>query len=1019
MKSKFTWILTLFLVFAVQIAFAQEKTVSGKVTVAGFGDPIPGASVTILGTDFGTETDMEGGYSLKVKAGDKIRVVYSGYKTAVLTVGASNVMNIALEEDFEGELIDDVVVDVYRTVAKPKSAVASSTVSAKTIEGRPNASFIQTLQGQVPGLNISTGSGQPGANSTTVILRGLGSINGNVQPLYVIDGVPMSSDRFRSINPNDIENITVLKDAGATAIYGNRGANGVIVITTKKAAFSSSLDVKYVGTTSLSTLQSNNYDLLSGQEYMRFEAQAYRDYRLGRSRTQDAINKALNTKWVDHFFRPALAQNHTLSFTSGSKNLSSYTSVGFSDVEGILKSTDLKRFNFRNNLSGKSEDGRLTYGTNFSANFSRSNMATGAGTATVNNNFFVGAFQGLPYINPADYTGTMNVDGWTNVARRYGSFLAISPLLLLDKLNTAAMKQDELKLIVSGNLNYKLDENWSTGINVGADYQGIDQFSYVSPFAFNEYYFAEADQEYRGYAGGTNEQRVIFNSTTNLKWQKIFNDVHEVKFGGYLEYLKAHFRSSSMSRTGFDPIFWTPGSFSGAIPDSDQNDYYAPSAAYSLANSGLFSYFATGDYDYDSKYGVSATVRRDASFRFTDDNKWGTFWSVAARWNISNEKFMEGSVFNDLKLRGSHGTAGNQDITGSGLFGGANLFNTRFISGTGYNNSPSLLLGQLPNRALRWETITSSNIGIDFALWNSRFRGSVDVYRKQTDDLYQSIPLSAINGSSSINANYGSLRNEGVELILAADVIRTPKTRLTINANGSYNKNQVLNLPNADGYVWNGSALTGMREGGRLGEFYLSQYAGVDPSNGQPLFYDKDGNKVTEPVNEDRKWLNKSSVPVYQGSFGFDFESNGWFAQANFTYALDVWRYDNDYFFFTQPGSIGSNNLSADMLDYWTASNKDASFPALNASNFNYLNSSDFYVKDASYIRLRYATLGYNFGKKDLGFMKLKGLRVYGQAENLLTWSKWRGWDAESNRSIDLGQYPTPKTVSFGVEVQF
>jgi len=1015
MKSKFTWILTLFLVFTVQMSFAQEKTVTGVVTAKDYGDPVPGASVMIEGTKFGVETDMEGRYSLKAKPGDRLVVKFTGFKDAKVTVGSSNTLNISIVEEAAEEL-EDLVIDVYRTTSKPKSAVAASTVTSKTIEGRPNASFIQTLQGQVPGLNISTGSGQPGDNNTTVILRGLGSINGAVEPLYVIDGVPMSSDRFRSLNPNDIDNITVLKDAGATAIYGNRGANGVIVVNTKRASFASDLEVKYVGTTGMSFLQDNGYNLMNAKEYRAFERQAYRDYRVGRNVTQAQIDAARDGNWVDVFFRDAIAQNHTLSFSAGSKNLSSYTSVGYSDNEGILKNTGLKRFNFRNNLNGKNSDGRLTFGTNISANYSKSNLVTGTGTNGVNQNFFLGAFQSLPYLVPEEYEGTYeSIESLINT--KYG--LVGMPFLLMDKARTSAMKQDEFKLIASGNINYQLSDDWSVGTSLGADYQTINQFSYISTDAFNSRYFAADDQEYYGSIGDINERRVVVTSTTNLRWNKVFNEKHELKMGGYVEYIKAHYKNSSISKEGFDPIFWTPGAATGWIDDMPTNDYYAPTASVSFQNSGLFSYFGTADYDYDTKYGVSLTGRRDASFRFVDDNKWGTFWSVSARWNINNEKFMEGSIFNDLKIRGSYGTAGNQDITGSGLFGGAYLYETVFASAAGYNKNPSLDLAQLPNRALQWETITSSNIGLDFGIFENRLRGSVDVYRKQTDDLYQGVPLSAINGTTNLMSNFGSLKNEGVEVIVAGDVIRTKNTRLTLNANGSYNKNTVVDIPNEGGEFWNGTSLTGLREGGKIGEFYLTRYAGINPANGNYLFYDKDGNTTETPVDEDRVWTGKSSLPVYQGAFGFDFEHKGFFASASFTFAKDVWRFDNDYFFFTQPSFIGQNNMSGEVRDYWTPTNTGAEFPSLTARNLDYIGDSDYYVKDASYIRLRYATLGYNFNKKDLSFLKLSGLRVYAQAENLVTWTKWKGWDAESNRGVDLGQYPTPRTVSFGVEVQF
>src|SRR5690554_7027129 len=311
MRSKFTWMLTLCLVFFVQIGFAQVKQVSGVVRTE-FGDPIPGASVLLVGTDEGTETNIEGNYSLNAKKGDRIRVVFGGFKTITVTVSDSNVLNVTMIEE-DPFALEEIVVDTYRTTTKAENANAVSTVTSETIEGRPNASFIQTLQGQVPGLNISTGSGQPGGSNTTVILRGIGSINGNIEPLYVIDGVPMSSANFRSINPNDIENVSILKDAGATSIYGNRGANGVIVVTTKRAGFAQDLQIKYVGTIGVSSLQNNQYNFMGGAELMKFENQTLLN---NRRWTQGEIDNAYETDWLDVIFRDAISQSHTLSFSS-------------------------------------------------------------------------------------------------------------------------------------------------------------------------------------------------------------------------------------------------------------------------------------------------------------------------------------------------------------------------------------------------------------------------------------------------------------------------------------------------------------------------------------------------------------------------------------------------------------------------------------------------------------------------------------------------------------------------------
>lgn len=1020
MRSKFTWILTLFLVFFVQIGFAQQKQVTGVVRTE-FGDPIPGASVLLVGTEEGTETNVEGSYSLNAKEGDRVRVVFGGFKTVTVRVSDSNILNVIMVEEDPFDL-EVLVVDTYRTTSKPKSNVAATTITSETIEGRPNASFVQTLQGQVPGLNISTGSGQPGSSNTTVLLRGISSINGSTEPLYVIDGVPMSSANFRSINQNDIESVNVLKDAGATSIYGNRGANGVIVVTTKRASFEQDLQIKYVGTVGVSTLQNHKYNLMGGAELMRYENQTQKNN--SRWATRD-IDNAYETDWMNYFFRNAISQNHTLSFSSGSKNMNQFTSIGYTDHEGTLKNTDLKRFNFRSNLNGRNNSGRLTYNTNITANYSRSHQATNLGTGSVNLNPVVSAMGGVPYFSPEQYRVD---DAWGSIIGVYShgsgnnqNLVKLAPLMIVDQLNHFRNYSDELKSIVSGTINYDLGAGFSVGTNLGIDYTDVKQIMFESPYAFNSELFRETGQEYVGFEREYNTRTASFNSTTNLKWNKTFNEKHEIRAGAYLEYLKAHYNYSVLQQNGLDPYFSGPGYGTGWIGDVDENDYYVPNISKSVAESGLFSYFGMVDYDYDTKYGVGITLRRDASFRFSEQNRWGTFWSVSARWNIDREDFMENSVFNELKLRGSYGTAGNQDIVSSGLFGGNSLFREQYsLSGISYNDQPTTFISGIPNPNLRWETIEQANIGIDFGVWTNRLRGSIDVYQKTTKDLYQSRPMSAIHGGSSIFDNIGSMRNSGVELLLAGDIVRNENLRITLNANGSYNKNEFVELAGADedGAVWNGG-LTTMREGDPFGQFYVVQYAGVNPDNGNLLFFDKDGNKVERYVDADRQYTGKSYIPKYQGGFGLDVDYKGWFLSSAFTFVQDVWRYDYDYSGLINIDNIGNWNMSRDMYDSWTTTNRNASLPSVNATNQPYQNFSDRHIQDASYIRLRYISLGYNFKQKDLAFMGLTGLRVYAQAENLVTWSKWKGWDAESNRGSDQWQYPTPKTVSFGVEVQF
>jgi len=1019
MKSKFTWIFTLLLAFFIQFSFAQERTVTGVVNDSQ-GLPIPGVNVKVVGSATpAVQTDFDGRFSIQASPGSKLEFSYIGMTTQVATVSASGTVPAISMKD--GVDLTEVVVEGYRNTTRPLSNIAVTTVTAKTIEGRPNASFIQTLQGQIPGLNISTGSGQPGANST-VILRGYGSINGKVEPLFVIDGVPLDADNFRSLNPNDIESVSVLKDAGATSIYGNRGANGVIIVKTKKGSFDAPLQVKYTGITSFTQMQGNKYNTMNSRQILALEKTAGRGF--GASLTDEEINAYdINTNWKDVLFRTGIAQNHTLSLTGGGKNISSFTSFGFFDQEGILIDTKLKRFNFRNNLSGKSNNDKFSYQTSITVNYSRNDQASGIGTGSVNINPVAGANNGLPYISPSWYVnGQQLVDMYNNVgdSNPLGigvGTLALSPLMQLDIMKTGTLQTDELKMIGNVQGNYKITDDLTVGTTFGADYTQTTGLQIQDPNSFNSLFFTQGE-DFLGWQFESFARNVLFNTNVSLNYTKTFGD-HTIDASVFTEYFKGHAKNFNYAQNGLNPKFFAPGNGAGFVPfNTATPTFYLPEVASGKGTAGLFSYFGSADYDYKQKYGLSATIRRDASYRFAETNRWGTYWSVSGRWNIDRESFMEGSAFKMLKLRASLGTTGNQNIFGESIFNAPNGSRTLFGQGTGYNLDPAYIRSQIGNPDLMWETVYQANVGVDFEVMDSRLRGTFDVYRRTTKDLYQENQLSGVNGTYSILANGGSMRNQGVEALLSYDVIKTNDFLLTLNFNGSYNKNTMLDITNSDNFRDNG--LQADAEGGSLGQYYLIKYAGVNPANGNLLFYDKQGNLTENPdVDDDRRLTGKAPIPTYQGGFGFDASYKGFFLTTQFSYVADIYRFDYDLEGLQDPSDIGQWNKSTDLLNAWTPDNRVTDIPSLTLTNKGIDGNSDRYLRDASYVRLRYMSVGYNFSPKLLEKTPFSGIRAYFQGENLVTWTKWRGWDAESNRGADQYQYPTPRILSLGLEVQF
>jgi len=1010
MKTKFSGILALLLAFVVQFTFAQEKTVSGTVSDNN-GLPLPGATVVIVGTSTGVSTDFDGKYAINANVGDVLNYSYVGYAGQSMTVGSANSINVTLQPDNE---LEEVVVQAYRTTTKATSNIASTTVTATTIEARPNASFAQTLQGQVAGLNITTGSGQPGGNST-INLRGVSSLSGNTEPLFLIDGVPVDEDNFRSLNPNDIESLSVLKDAGATAIYGNRGANGVVIIKTKGGSYNSALKISYVGTTSFSQLQGHDYDLMNAREQLQLE----KDFGSGFGATLSDAELAIraqqtNTDWLDVFFGTGLTQSHTLNFTSGGDKINSFTSLGFSDTEGILKrASTLKRFNFRSNINGKSENEKFKYGTSLSINYSESNEPNSIGSGAINRNFALGANQSVPYISPHSYV------------RGEGSNIPVvfanTPLFLLDRVDTYTRREDEVKIIANLNASYAITDNLTFKSSFGADFTDEQLLRVESPISFNAQLFAATGDNTPGFSDQDSSRSIALNVNNSLTYNNTFGEKHNVEVSLFQEYFKAHWRSFGFRQLGFDPATFYPGDGSAFVDDNSANDNYVDTGRANVQNAGLFSYFAFADYDYDEKYGLSATVRRDASYRFSESNRWGTFWSVSGRWNIDKENFMANSnVFDALKLRGSYGITGNQRIVSVGghfaYFNAADLTRDLYVTGGQYGGVNGLNFGQIGNNDLKWETVVQANIGLDFEMFQ-RLRGSVDFYKKKTEDLFYPTPISpALNGGvTSINANVGALENRGFDLELHYDLFKSTKEgglNLTLNFVGNYNKQEILDLGPG------GDEPFGLRVGGVINEIYAAPFVGVNPANGNLLFEDLDGNITEDLTDDDQRATGKNIFPDYQGSFGFDTDYKNFFFTTQFNYTIGVDRFDFDYNGFMDPSAIGQFRHSRDILDAWSQPGDVTNVPSLNATNRSDQGLSDRDLRESDYLRLRFIQFGYNLPSKLTDKIGFSHIRLFGSGENLITWSKWRGFDAEALGAAQNG-YPTPRTYSLGLEFGF
>jgi len=1006
----------MFILGFVTFAVAQNGTVTGTVTDASSGESLPGVNVVITEIQKGASSDANGNYTISnVPSGTyTIRATFVGYKeyTKQITVGSGETItqNIKLASDILG--LDEVVVTGYATTTKEKSSVSVQSVGSEDIEARPNVSVTQRLSGQVAGLNIASSTGQPGGD-TDINLRGVSSLNGNTEPLFILDGTPVNEDNFRSLDPDEIANVTVLKDAGATAIYGNRGANGVVVIETKQGSYNTGLQVEYSGQVKTSSLQETDYDMMSGPEQLRLEKSLGRG--VGSTMTDEEIDNAETTDWVDFFFDPSVSTSHSLRLSTGQENISTMTSIGYTSQDGALAQSSLKRYNLRNNITGRSDNERFNYSVNTSINFSDNEEPNNIGSGAVNRNTILGAFSSVPYVTPDDY-----VDGASIGAPNFYK----TPLFIMDRLETFKRTENEVKLIGSANASYEITNNLVVNTTIGADYQKEERIRSEGPNSFNALLFAQTGNTTPGFQQFVNTETLNYNLNTNIKYQKQLNEDHSIEAAAYMEVSQAFYNFDSFFQEGLDPKTFSHGDGSGYVSDNSANDFFSNDVSSDKLQAGLFSYFGTLGYDYKSRYGVDLTVRRDASYRFSESNRWGTFYSVGARWNINNEPFMEDVELIDvLKLRGSFGKTGNQEIVNANgqfkYFSAADLTQSLFATGVGYGSQNSLFLSQIGNSDLKWETIYQTNIGVDFEMFNSRLKGSFDAYLKKTEDLFQNRPISAVNGQTSIRANIGSLENRGLDFQVEYDFLRSKRgLNLTLGVVGNYNKQELLDIPTPEGQVIQGN-YTGIREGGVIGEYYVIPYIGVNPDNGNLLFLDKDGN-VTENPNPatDRRWTGENIYPDVSGSFNLDVSYKGLSLNTQWTYTLGVKRLDFDYEGFINPNNIGAFRTSTDILNNWTPNNTDAPLPSYNASNRGLDDFSDRFLENSDYLRLRYVSLGYEIPQRYLQKISLRGASVFVSAENLLTFTEWKGYDAETQDPFASRDYPNPRIITAGIEIQ-
>ncbi|MEO1051155.1 MAG: TonB-dependent receptor [Bacteroidota bacterium] len=960
-------------------ALAQERTVSGKVTSIKDGSTLPGVNVILKGTTNGTVTDIDGNYKLSVPADASVLVFsFIGLVTEEVEIGTRSVIDLQMSEDVTQ--LSEVVVTGYSELTQKQLTGSAFNVGAEKLEQVPIASFDQILQGRAPGLFITQTSGQPGA-AARVRIRGESSINSDNDPLYMVDGVSVDPGVFATLNPNDFETVSVLKDAAATAIYGSRGSNGVIVITTKRGK-AGSTRLNYRFQYGWSDRTRTTFDVLNTEQ------KVARELATGQglaptltSEQRDSLIARGTTDWTEELFRTGITQSHELNASGGTEDFTYYISANYFGQEGITPDSELNRYTLRFNFDSNPKD-KFRWGTSNSLGYSRERRQRNTGLSTFNP--FLAAF----LLNPYDAVRDPDT----------GEFLAPAAGINIVALNEETERlREEKKLLTNLYLEYDIIEGLTARTSWGMDLREREFTDIDIPFAFSA-----LGPNNQGSIDRDFNRRIRFIGTNSISYGRQFGEDHNFKVGLFHEINYEEFRNTASEGFGLNRILEP----NGTTPGTDANGFI-PSFTGARRDNALLSYFANVAYDYKDKYFLNVTVRRDGSSRFGANNRFANFWSVGTSWQLSDEDFISNvSWIDNLKLKLSYGTTGNQFVGQEDFFPSL----PRFAEVT-FDGNTGIVPSNIEQTDLRWETTSTLNLGIDFALFTSRISGTIDLYRALTSDLFITQQLSRTTGFTSLDVNAGELVNQGVELSLNGDIIRTNDFTLSANVIFTYNDNEVTDLGQVDEFEQGTSII---REGLPLGSHFVVGYAGVNPANGAPLYTDADGN-VTETFDPGNARADFGTFQApYFGSFGLNASYKGLEFGAFFTYAWDYVLFNNNQFFFENPNFAGFNQ-HVNVLRTWE---QPGDITDIHSIAFpTQLNSSRF-LEDASFLRLRNVTIAYNLPTNLIG-KHLNNVRVYVQGQNLLTWTDWQGFDPENGNNILQGDFPAIRQFLVGLDIGF
>ncbi len=988
---------------------SMQGPVSGVVTNES-GQSIPGVTVVVKGTTTGTVTDIDGNYFLsKVPANASLIFSFVGMKTNEVVVSGQTTINIVLVAESIG--LDEVVAIGYGVSKKSDLTGSVSTISTADIARQPVIRIEDALKGKAAGVQVQKPNGAPGSGMK-IRIRGANSINGGNDPLYVIDGY-IGADII-SLNPNEIKSINILKDASSTAIYGSRGANGVVIITTKTAKSGDS-KIEFDAFYSVDQI-SNTYDLLDGVQYMETVNARHEAIGIATQFTNaeiDAIRNSGGTDWQDEVFRSGATQNYQLSFTGGTEKSQYYLSGTVVDQKGIILNSNYKRYGLRTNINSKLRDNfDLAFTMYSSYEESRNN----------------GTLNGRGGASGSALVFSPNIPVWDNETNDYTISPSYGPIAS-NPVYTAERRifdNKKFQTLANVSFNYKITDALTLSVGGGAkgyfyDNPYLKTASPGTPISNTE-------------AGHNNGYGWNLQNTNSLNYNKIFAEKHHLNLTAVYEQQLNISRSNGAWATGFPTIAL-------GYDNLSLGDTKRVSSGYQ--NWSIQSFLGRLNYTFNDRYLFTATFRADGSSKFYGDNKYGYFPSGAFAWRMSDEPFIKKlNVFQNLKMRSSYGVTGSQAIgpykTLSLLSLGQNF---------SYNGSTNQATGIGPgiaaNPDLKWETTAQTNIGIDFGLFNGRLSGTMDYYYKKTTDLLLNISVPDYSGGGNITKNVGSLENKGFEFLLSGVIIDNSTLKLNTSFNISVNKNKILDL-GAETEIFTDGGYSGssysappfiLKVGQPLGQFRGLKFDGLWQVNeataaaeyglvpGDTKYVDVDNNKSYG--GEDMMNIGSAQPDFIWGwNTTLEYKNFDLSVYVNGVQGNDVWNQTK--WLTIGMGTDVENPTSVDILNRWTPSNTNTTVAGFSATNTTYAQSSQF-VEDGSFIRLNNVTLGYTFPKSFLN-NRLKDARIYASGQNLLVITNYSGIDPELSstpnysdvaQGIDNGTYPATRTITFGVKVAF